>query len=168
MKIILKNYYKIMNIRILSLVMLMLIAVIVQGQDNPRREKMKEKVEAQKIAFITKALDFDADEAQKFWPIYNEYQSALEQLRTDVRKVKPSRDMTEEEAALLVTQSLEFEEKELELRKEYIAKMNEVISMKKIARLQMIEREFKRKILDGIKRRYKDRPGRKERMERRN
>ena len=37
-------------------------------------EKKKEDIKAMKIGFITNELNLTPDEAQKFWPVYNEFQ----------------------------------------------------------------------------------------------
>ena len=76
-----------------------------------------------------------------------------------MKRVKPSSEMTEEAAAELVSQSIEFEEKALQLKKGYLNKMAEVLPMTKIAKLQMLEGEFKRKMLRRIRDRYKDKKG---------
>ena len=36
-------------------------------------DKKREKIEIEKIAYITKALDLSSEEAQVFWPLYNKY-----------------------------------------------------------------------------------------------
>ena len=46
-----------------------------------RQEKMESRIESQKIAFITQKLDLTPTEAQLFWPIYNEYQTKMKEIR---------------------------------------------------------------------------------------
>ena len=46
-----------------------------------RGEKMNERIKAQKIAFITEKLSLTSEEAQEFWPIYNEIEAKKETLR---------------------------------------------------------------------------------------
>ena len=36
-------------------------------------DKGKEKIRAYKVAFLTEKLNLSAKEAQKFWPLYNEF-----------------------------------------------------------------------------------------------
>ncbi len=51
--------------------------------DDPRGEK----IQALKIAFITQKLGLTAEEAQKFWPIYNQYDQEVRSVdRKDVMK----------------------------------------------------------------------------------
>ena len=145
--------------RSLILGMLLLISIISYSQKSERNEKMDEKLKAQKIAYITSELELSPEESQVFWPIYNEHETEIKKLRVGMKWVKPSSEMTEEAAAELVNQSLEFEEKALQLKKGYLNKMAEVLPMTKIAKLQMLEREFKRKMLGKIRDRYKDKRG---------
>ena len=56
----------------------------------------RENVEALKVAFITKHLNLNPDEAQKFWPAYN---ACIEELKK-ARKEKNEDVLTFEEAAL--------------------------------------------------------------------
>ena len=41
------------------------------------RREHYQRIEAIKVAFITKKLDLTTEEAQKFWPVYNNYQKEL-------------------------------------------------------------------------------------------
>ena len=72
-------------------------SMAVAGQDGLQRDKIKDKVKAQRVAYITQELELSETEAQKFWPIYNTYQSEIEQLRASL-DLKPRRDMTDKEA----------------------------------------------------------------------
>ena len=56
----------------------------------------KENIEALKVAFITKHLNLNAEEAQKFWPAYN---ACFEELKK-VRQDKKEDVLAFEEAAL--------------------------------------------------------------------
>ena len=145
--------------RSLILGMLLLISMISYSQKSERKEKMDEKLQSQKIAYITSELELSPEESQVFWPIYNEHETEINKLKEGMKRVKPSSEMTEEAAAELVSQSLEFEEKALQLKKSYLNKMAEVLPMTKIAKLQMLEREFKRKMLRKIRDRYNDKKG---------
>jgi hypothetical protein len=69
------------------------------GQRGPRGNgprPSKENVEALKVAFITKHLNLNAEEAQKFWPAYN---ACFEELKK-ARQEKNQDVLAFEEAAL--------------------------------------------------------------------
>ncbi len=119
-----------------------------------RGEKMNERIKAQKTAFITEQLNLSADEAAKFWPIYNEIESKKVELRKKSslkRKTKRPDDLTEKEAKALLNEMLDIEDKKHKLNRELVSKLSNVISSKKIMHLMRAEREFDRKLLKRLR-----------------
>jgi len=58
---------------------IILTTIIIMSFSNLFAQKF-EKVKALKTAFITDRLDLSSDEAEKFWPVYNQYEKELHQL----------------------------------------------------------------------------------------
>jgi len=80
--------------RILSLVLFCFtVSFTAMAQDAPKTEV--QRLEAYKIAYLTKKLNLSPSEAQKFWPIYNKYQEEVKNLRVDSRQDKNSENETE-------------------------------------------------------------------------
>ena len=55
-----------------------------QGPQGPRRggdNGWRERVRAEKVAFLTEEIDLTESEAQVFWPIYNEIQKTSPKAR---------------------------------------------------------------------------------------
>jgi hypothetical protein len=50
-----------------------------------QRGKMRDRIEPMKIAFITQKLNLTAEEAQKFWPVYNKFSDELQKLRSTTK-----------------------------------------------------------------------------------
>src|SRR5258708_29601670 len=64
------------------------IMTTVTAQDNTQGGNGKNdgsRIEALKIAYLTKKLNLSTDEAQKFWPIYNKYAEEIRQTRIEAR-----------------------------------------------------------------------------------
>lgn len=122
------------------------------GQEKIDRKMLKDKVKAQKVAYITDQLELTETEAQKFWPIYNNYQSEIESLRHSM-DVKFNKNMNDKEAEDLLFSMLEGRSKEIDIQKSYIQKMKAAISVKKIAMLFRAERQFKEKVITKFKER---------------
>lgn len=117
-------------------------------------EKTKERIKAQKIAFITEKLDLTSEEAQKFWPVYNDIETKKEKLRkksTLKRRQKRPEDLTEQEAKVLLNEMLNIEDQKHKLNRELVSKLSNVISSKKIMRLMRAEREFDRRLLQRLR-----------------
>jgi hypothetical protein len=86
------------------------------------------RIEALKIAYLTKKLDLSPAEAQKFWPVYNNYTSELKGARTEQRQNKAS--------------ELDTEDKILNIRKKYSSEFSRAISNDKINTFFRSEKEF--------------------------
>jgi len=140
------------------LVLTIIISASVQAQD---RELKEERLETQKIAFVTTKLALSPDEAKLFWPIYNEYKSQHKSLKKDLRNIglqaERMEELTEQEAGELINEMLSKEEQEILLKREYVGKLEPVIGNKKIASLFAVEREFREQVLRSVKRKMKNR-----------
>jgi len=136
----------------ITLVMLTGMLAYAQDYDMPRMEQMQERIEAQKVAFITNKLELTADESAAFWPLYNEYQAKERAIRD---KMKPGdkriEDMTEAEANEVLDNLFKGEEEVIDLKREYYGKMKKIISTKRLIRLQQIERDFNLEILNRLR-----------------
>lgn len=122
----------------------------------PNEKEREDRVEKLKIAFITKELELTTDEAQKFWPVYNELESKLKEIRKSNRKLEKEIQenfdkISDEDAKKKFEEILANEEKELTLRKEYQEKFSKVIGNKRTLKLLSLEREFKRELLEALR-----------------
>ena len=70
-----------MRIKRIILIMLLLAFNILEAQ-NPIKQA---SIQALKVAFITKDLYLTSEEAQKFWPVYNNYIEDLKKAKKDSR-----------------------------------------------------------------------------------
>lgn len=108
------------------LVSVLLITVTAFAQDEPQRDLGR--LEAYKIAYITKKLNLSPQEAQQFWPIYNKYQQEIRSARSDLRSNRPD--------------EIEVEEKMLNIRKKYNSEFSKAINPEKVNTLFRSEKEF--------------------------
>jgi Spy/CpxP family protein refolding chaperone len=120
------------------------------------RQEKRENIEALKVAFITKKLDLTPEEAQQFWPIYNQYTDRLQDIRKKRRQENKEKkqnfdEMSDKEIEQAVDNEIIFRQKELDLQKEYHSKFKAVLPIKKVARLYQAEEQFKRVLLDKLK-----------------
>ncbi len=111
-------------------------------------------MKALKTAFITDRLDLSSDEAEKFWPVYNQYEKELHQLQVVERMAILDQiaekggvsKMTEKESSDLLQKILDLNEKiNLKEKNKYLA-LKKVISSQKILKLIKVEESFKREL----------------------
>ena len=143
--------------RILSSLIVLLMTTMLNAQPGARREMMQERIEAQRIAFITQKLQLTPDEAAKFWPLYNEFKDRQHELRRNAEPERNIMDITDAEAVKIIEQHFDVEEGNLRLKREYYDKLKNAIPPRKIARLAAVEMEFNRGVLEQIRERMDQR-----------
>ncbi len=146
----------------LVLLLALIIAMPSIAQNGSRRKKIREQIDAQKVAFITEKLQLTPAEAQQFWPIYNEYESQRQIIVKEfMEKNLEERDMdvetlTDKQALEIADSQIIQAQKMLDLRKKYHAEFKKVLSPKKLLLLYQAERDFKKFILKEIRQRVKE------------
>ena len=118
----------------------------------------KEKIEAMKVAYITDKLDLTPKEAQQFWPVFNEFDDKLKDLRQGRKKdTKDGMDnldqLSDKEVETLIDSEIGYRQRELDLLKEYHAKFKAVLPARKVAKLYRAQEDFKRELLKKIQER---------------
>ncbi len=136
-----------------KLFVLLLMAALAMGLNAQQNRPFREKIEAQKVAFITKELNLTVQESQKFWPIYNEYWDKMENLRDGDLLARAGSELSDEKARELINKFLDREESELKLKKQLYNDLRNVLPPTKIVKLHRAEMQFKQKLLEHIKNR---------------
>ncbi len=121
--------------------------LMLTGQEqHPRFEKMLDEYQNERVAFLTRQLDLTPAEAEKFWPIYNEYLKKRDEVLRERRprhKGPPDFDqMTDQELDEMLKLQLDSEIKLQHLKKEYFTKIRKELSARKVAKLYMAEQQF--------------------------
>lgn len=112
------------------------------------RDEHREKIRALKTAYITDGLNLTPQEAQQFWPVYNEFESKRRELymkeRADIKNLEC---MNEVQANQKLQEYVELERQDYLLKKQYFEDLKKFFSAKKIMELKKIEEEFNRKLM---------------------
>lgn len=130
-----------------------------------KKEEIHEKVKAEKVAYFTAKLDLSPDEAQKFWPIYNQYEKEkMEIYDMFMQRPKSYNDLSDADAEKYLDRLQNIKEKEYELEKKYIPRFKKVLPVKKVAGVYYFEKEFRKEVFDRVKERMakRERGGAKE------
>ena len=118
--------------------------------NNETKEDWKEKLQAEKIAFLTMEIGLTPQEAQVFWPVYNEINEEKDQAMYEAIKYywemskaieagKP-----EKEIKTLLDKYLEAQEKQRKIDNDAADKYKKVLPTAKIAKLYIGEEKFRR------------------------
>jgi len=124
---------------------------------SQKRGNMHERVKAQKVAFITEKLSLTTEEAQQFWPIYNDFDEKTHDLkRQDLRKIREGMrkdNLSDSEANDLLEQFMAVEDKLHKAKKQLVNDLKGVLPSKKIIALKAAEDAFNRRLMEILKER---------------
>ena len=132
---------------ILALFAFLITINFVAAQDFDNNERIQEM----RVKFYNEHLQFTDTEKQNFWPLFQQFKKDE---RTLKKQFKPSQRfelMSDAQAEEYILKSLDQEEQLIGLKRQYVKKMMEVIPVRKVAMLNRTERQFKRKILNEVK-----------------
>jgi hypothetical protein len=132
-----------------SIIFCLTLNASIFAQDHRERY---EQIEAIKVAFITKKLDLTTEEAQKFWPVYNNYQKELMELMKKRREFRQKTDIAPNDK---INADLAYESKMLDLKKKYKKLYSRAIPSEKILLLYQAEREFREHLIKQLNHRRK-------------
>lgn len=138
----------------LPLAVLLICNLVSFAQPDDKREKL----ESLKRQFISTELNLTVAESEKFWPLYNEFETSRKSIRKAVREAERSagkEDVKEKDLqdALNIIQTRRKEEADLDAK--FVRDMIPVIGVSKAAKLLRMEDEFRRRVMDEMRDRKK-------------
>lgn len=132
---------------------LMLSMFLLTSIGIAQKDKIQEKIKARRVGFITEKLQLTSEEAQLFWPVFNEFERKRRGINKTYRGKTNFNLMSDEEVVIHLNRQIEKEEKVLMLKKEYLGKLKAVLPIRKVAMLPGVEKQFKEWMLKQVKRR---------------
>ena len=118
----------------------------------------RRQLEAFRVAFFTRQLDLSSEEAQRFWPVFNQFTQAKNDLNREEnrlqQRMRNAYDGDDEtKLAALSDAYIAIQKRKYELRAEYHDEFKKVLPIRKVVRLYKAENEFRRELLEEIRRR---------------
>jgi hypothetical protein len=137
-------------------VCMLLCSVTLSGQNEPPRfREAMAKMKAERVSFLTEKLELTVEEAEKFWPVYNEYLAKREEMMWGKRQKMPRgfdpSQLTEEEKNTMLNDILDQEVKLAQLKKDYFIQLKGVLPTWKVLKLHREEQEFMNHMLNQIR-----------------
>lgn len=143
--------------KLLILIATLLFSSITELKAQDELEPSKrEKLEALKVAYLTEKLSLTPEEAQVFWPVYNELEERMRKVRKEQRDNRTNTrqnfgSMGDAEVSKAIDQELVLEQRELDLKKQYNERFKKILPIKKVAQLHDAEHGFRKELLRGAK-----------------
>lgn len=138
-----------------------------QEQETPQQRgevkkkyPTREEILSQKIAFFTQELDLSPEEAQKFWPVYNEGWKKIHEAHKKVNKAlkEINKAITAEPAAsdkeieTMMKEYFNALKSEAQLQEDTYNAITKVLPVKKAAKTSTLEEKFRVMLIKQLRR----------------
>ena len=138
------------------LVLLVVSGFCVNAQDSESKAEQEQKIKSQKIAFFTDKIGLTPEEAQIFWPIYNDYWSKKNKIISTRKKEmtyfsEHSENMSNDQMIKYADQYIGFEMALAELLNEYHVEFKKILPIEKVMKIYLADYEFKTYLLKKIR-----------------
>ncbi len=133
------------------LLILLAFPILVFAQKPESRENIKNA----KVGMITNRLNLTAEQAPKFWVVYNEYEKETKSIRQKLKKLTEdtgSLAASDEKISKNVNLMMELRQQEVNLEKDYLERFKKVISIRQYAELKRTEKAFNQLLINKLNR----------------
>jgi len=128
------------------------LSLAVKAQD-----KNREQIKALKVAYITREMNMNKDVAEKFWPIYNNYECLQMDLhKREHRDVENISTISEADADKRLDEFVNIEKQEYLNKRKLYDELKNIFSAKEIVQLHQLEADFNKKLWDEYRSRKRE------------
>lgn len=145
------------NFKLFAAAILALTFTSLQAQP-PKGSNWQEKVRSEKVAFITSELELTSDEAQVFWPVYNQIaadktaaQKASRDAYNALKKAIEEGTASDKEINDLLNAYLASKDLCQKVCQDNADRYRKVLPDKKVAKLYIAEEKFRRQHIRSMK-----------------
>lgn len=151
------------HVTLCSLMAVALMTQFARGGDKPAADAanavtandssmdtLRQKIKLEKRYVVASNMNLSAAEAKGFWPLYDDYQKALEKLNQRLTTLTTTYLVAYEKAPIsdefslrLLDESLDIKNAEFELERSYVRKMKKVLPPYKVFRYAQIENKIR-------------------------
>jgi hypothetical protein len=158
-----KKLNKIKKLNILVIICLSSTIIFAQNELNQKKENRQ----AQKVAFFTAKMNLNTEESKVFWPVVNEMENELKELKNKnahgkmILKDKKIEDFSDEELEDMMDARIQMGKEKVDILVKYHEKFKEVIPIRKLAKYYQTGTEFKK--IQSERKKQHNNPGERKR-----
>ena len=140
---------------------LLIVSYLFAQPELKPNDDWMQKIRAEKVAFLTTKLQLTPDEAQNFWPVYNEFENKrfeihMQRREMEHKTMENTTDMTEDQLKDLSTKYINLFQKEADLMKEYNKKFFRVLPPQKVVMFYDVENDFRSHMLKEFRKKRQE------------
>jgi len=132
-----------------------LILISIQIQVTAQ-DKSSDKIKSIKIAYITERLSLTPQEAEVFWPVYNDFENRKGEIHHNRRALaeqfmKNQENLSDAEVTKILDECLKYNKEESELLVQFDKKFREILPPAKVMKLNIAEVQFRNYLINKFR-----------------
>jgi hypothetical protein len=140
----------------MRIVALLLVSIVYFSATSAQTSTGSDRVRAAKVKFFTEKLELTQKESEKFWPIYNDYQSRRNKLATERKTImqffnENNKNMSADEISETLDRYIQIDKEQALLLETYNDKFKQVLSDEKVLKIYVTEIQFKNYLLKKLR-----------------
>jgi hypothetical protein len=158
-----KKFNEIKKLSIFLIICLSSTFIFAQNELNQKKENRQ----ALKVAFFTAKMNLNTEESKVFWPVVNEMENELKELKDKnahgkmMLKDKKIEDFSDEELEDMMDARIQMGKEKVDILVKYHEKFKEVIPIRKLAKYYQTGTEFKK--IQSERKKQHNNPGERKR-----
>lgn len=142
--------------RTLTIALCLALALPALAQ-KPQPDNWEKRIQSEKIAFLTAELDLSPEEAQAFWPVYNQYWKDCGDAHKNTGKClmilsnRKGETLTEAQMTQYADDYVKSLGAEQALLQKYYPEFKKVLPIEKVCKLFCAEEHFRMKMIHGLR-----------------
>jgi len=125
-----------------------------QPNNGPQLKRAFERIQSEKVAFFTNELDLTPEEAQKFWPVYNQFSKEDRECHDKTVAAfanlngKDGEKLSDKEIENRLNEYIKALEEEQSVTRKYYNKFKAVLPVQKVAKMYRTEEAFRMRMIN--------------------
>lgn len=144
-----------MKTQLKHIMYVLLVLLFAKGSLFAQGGAKKDKIDALRATYINKKVNFTTQEADAFWPLYDEMNDKLHFARKSFKQQYNNTTnydfSNDKDAEAYLAAELSLKQKEYEIYRDYYEKFKKILPIKKVASVRRAEEDFKKEIIKTIK-----------------
>lgn len=141
-----------------SIVFALILVALFNGTATAQiEERINQNLQRHRAEVFTRVLNLTVEEAQQFWPIYNDFLANRQNIQKKLRLSQNTDNLSDADLEQHIKDYFEGQQKDLDLEKDLYQRLRKVLPARKIARLPKAERKFREEIVQKVKERREER-----------
>ncbi len=133
------------------ILILIIFQVQVTAQDNSA-----DKIKSIKIAYITERLSLTPQEAEVFWPVYNDFENRKHEINHNERELakqfmENQENLSDDEILKMLDDHIKYNKEETELMVQFDKKFRDILPPGKVYKLYIADVQFRNYLINKFK-----------------